>query len=181
LRYKSDRYEQALLLFNRSHPLAADGIRTDPPRLQPGTPIYVPPATILDKYYATAIPEGPAPAAEPGAIARNTEVVPAVRPNLAPSTQSSPLFGTQATESSPLIRPTPAAPPKPAPVTEKTYKVGANGESFYEIARRTLTGDADIRWNDIYKLNPGLNPQELVPAGTVLHMPSDANVDGAVR
>ena len=54
--YHSDRYDRALLLFNRNHPLAADWIRQDPPTPAAGQPVYIPPAHILEKRYAAAIP-----------------------------------------------------------------------------------------------------------------------------
>jgi nucleoid-associated protein YgaU len=59
--YRSEKYERALLLFNRNHPLAVDGLRVDPPTLQAGQSIYIPPARILEKYYGSLISEAPAP------------------------------------------------------------------------------------------------------------------------
>jgi hypothetical protein len=47
----SKKYAQALLLFNRNHPRPAPGLWKDPPVLQPGEPIYIPPAHILEKHY----------------------------------------------------------------------------------------------------------------------------------
>jgi hypothetical protein len=44
-----------------------------------------------------------------------------------------------------------------------------------EIAIRTL-GSAD-RWMEIFRLNPGLNPKETIPAGTRLLLPRDARMD----
>jgi hypothetical protein len=71
--YRTDKYAQALLLFNRNHPLAAIGVRQDPPVLQPGQPVFIPPTSILEKRYGSIIPEltplapariAPAPTAE---------------------------------------------------------------------------------------------------------------------
>lgn len=60
--YNSDKYAQALWLFNRNHPLATDALRQDPPALQPGQPVYIPPTRILEKYYASTIIEQQPPA-----------------------------------------------------------------------------------------------------------------------
>jgi nucleoid-associated protein YgaU len=76
-KYNTPAYAQALLLFNRNHPLSGDGLQADPPVLQSGQPVYVPPAGILEKRYAhviknlTPLPTGEmaAPAAAAGAAA----------------------------------------------------------------------------------------------------------------
>jgi hypothetical protein len=56
--YHTDRYERALQLFNRNHPLAAEALRQDTVVLQSGLNVYIPPKRILDKYYvgAAAVP-----------------------------------------------------------------------------------------------------------------------------
>jgi hypothetical protein len=56
-KYTSDKYERALLMYNRAHPLAAESIRGDPPMLRPGQPVYVPPLEILEKRYPALIPD----------------------------------------------------------------------------------------------------------------------------
>jgi hypothetical protein len=66
-KYQTSKYSQALLMHNRSHPVAADGIRSEPPVLQPGQPIYIPPSELLQKRYpalisGTAASPGPAAA-----------------------------------------------------------------------------------------------------------------------
>jgi hypothetical protein len=149
--YRTDKYERALALFNRNHPLATDAVRRDPPLLQPGQPIYVPPARILERYYASAFVEGaPASPRTPA----DTEKLPALRPG-----------------SGSLISPVPAAPT----TKEKTYRVPGNGAMILDIARRTLgTGD---RWPEIYRLNPKIDPRVLIPGGTELRLPSDARVE----
>jgi nucleoid-associated protein YgaU len=55
--YNSEDYHLALLLFNRSHPRATATIWKDPPTLQEGQPIYVPPLRVLERQYAPVIPE----------------------------------------------------------------------------------------------------------------------------
>jgi hypothetical protein len=64
-KYRTDKYSQALLMHNRSHPVAADGIRSEPPVLQPGQPVYIPPSELLQKRYPALI-SGTTPAAAVG-------------------------------------------------------------------------------------------------------------------
>jgi hypothetical protein len=81
-KYLSSKFAQALLLFNRNHPLAAPGLLQNPPVLEVGQAVYVPPAGILQRRYPAAVkdlsplPTGgtpaPAPAAGPGAAAPAT-------------------------------------------------------------------------------------------------------------
>lgn len=70
--YQSDRYAQALWLFNRNHPMAAEGVQQNPPVLQAGTAVYIPPTRILEKYYASAL-SGAAAGAETAAAAASAE------------------------------------------------------------------------------------------------------------
>jgi nucleoid-associated protein YgaU len=51
----------------------------------------------------------------------------------------------------------------------KVYQVASGGEMLLSIAERTL-GNRD-RWSEIYRLNPQVQPQYPIPAGTVLRMP----------
>jgi hypothetical protein len=55
--YLSDKYDKALLLFNRSHPLGCAGCRQEPPILRPGENVYLPPLFILEKRYSASIPD----------------------------------------------------------------------------------------------------------------------------
>jgi len=49
-----------------------------------------------------------------------------------------------------------------------------NGEMLYQIAQRTLgTGD---RWYEIALLNPQFKPEQPVPFGQQLKLPSDARI-----
>jgi nucleoid-associated protein YgaU len=59
--YHSDKYERALVLFNRSHPMGCEGSRQDPPRLQPGEIVHLPPVYILERRYPAAIPDSQPP------------------------------------------------------------------------------------------------------------------------
>jgi hypothetical protein len=53
--YNSEKYAQALRLFNRSHPQANDGVRADQP-LQLGWTIFLPPTWVLERRHGSAIP-----------------------------------------------------------------------------------------------------------------------------
>ena len=55
--YQNPRYEKALQLFNRSHPLAPEAMRQNSTALRPGQSVFMPPKEILEKYYAAAIQE----------------------------------------------------------------------------------------------------------------------------
>jgi hypothetical protein len=159
--YHSDKYEQALLLFNRAHPMATDSIRQTPPLLQPGQMVYIPPLRILEQRYPSAIPGlTPLPSLPP----------PAPNPAMAPIQPVPP--------QPPVARPVGPAPSAGvAPFGEKKYRVRAGGERFFDIAQRTL--GSGQRWGEIYKLNQGFNPNYPVPAGAVLRMPAAACIDPA--
>jgi nucleoid-associated protein YgaU len=62
--YHSLKYSQALLLFNRAHPRRAAALWNDPPQLQEGQPVYIPPLRILERQFGHSIPDlKPLPAA----------------------------------------------------------------------------------------------------------------------
>lgn len=63
-------------------------------------------------------------------------------------------------------------------VSALQYKVGPGGDTFFQIAQRTL-GDGDTRWGDIYRLNPKYDPQQRIPAGAILALPPDAHIDSS--
>lgn len=149
--YGSDRYEKALLLFNRDHPRAADGVRLDPPALQADQLVFVPPASVLAKQYPQAL----------GAQVASVQPAPVQTPPTATS------IGLAAPVRDPAVTQTGGA--------EKFYKVRGNGEWFRDIARNILK-DGD-RWWDIARLNTQYDPARLVPAGTLLRVPSDARID----
>ena len=65
-KYTSDKYERALLMYNRRHPQPSGGIQTEPPVLRPGDPVYIPPLEILERKYPAMIPGlPPRPAPSP--------------------------------------------------------------------------------------------------------------------
>lgn len=144
--YRTDKYAQALLLFNRSHPLASEAIRQDPPALRPGQAVYVPPGGILERRHGTAVPElTPLP------------------PTGAPRTDR------------PLYAPTEGT----AAAGSATYRVQGIGESWWEIARKTLRGGE--RWYEIQRLNPEHRAELPVPGGTLLRLPPEAVVEPVAR
>jgi len=172
--YRTDAYDQALLLFNRNHPLANEAIKQNPPLLQAGQPIYIPPLQILRKYYAASIPDSnnPAPLRNPASI----ETPGASQPvTLAPPANGA-ATATSAPAVSAIAAPTATATGAlTATASTRTYRVGAAGEMIRDIARRTL-GNGD-RWTEIYQLNRSYDPMYAVPAGTELRLPADAHVD----
>ncbi len=148
--YQTERYERALWLFNRNHPLATEGVRQDPPLLQSGQPVYIPPIRILERYYSGAILDSAMPARATGQ---------------APANPQSP--GT--------IRQVNGSAANSANRDERIYRVRGDGELFADIARLTL-GSGE-RWIEIYRLNPRFNPKYPVPAGSELRLPADARVE----
>ncbi|MBM3979624.1 MAG: hypothetical protein FJ304_04955 [Planctomycetes bacterium] len=69
-----------------------------------------------------------------------------------------------------------AADPTPPPAARgrTTFVVPPGGMTMRAVARETL--GSDLRWNDIYDLNPQFKPSELIPAGTELKVPPGARV-----
>jgi hypothetical protein len=66
-KYRTQAYADALLLFNRNHPLADDNLQAEAPALQPGQPVFIPPLGVLERRYPGAVknlsplPAAPAP------------------------------------------------------------------------------------------------------------------------
>ncbi|HEY1859266.1 MAG TPA: hypothetical protein VGG61_02875 [Gemmataceae bacterium] len=69
--YQTDKYAQALLLFNREHPRAAEGVRRDPPDLT-GQAVYIPPIHVLEKRHGHAIDGYTPPPSNPIPVGRET-------------------------------------------------------------------------------------------------------------
>jgi hypothetical protein len=166
--YMSERYERALLFYNRTHPLVADEVRIDPPRLKAGTAVFVPPLEILEQRYPDVIPglsaqrSAAAPRGEtPGAA------VPAVPVAVTPPAGERPVPSAGAPGT--IVRANASAAGGP-----KNYRVATGGEPMYLIAQRTL-GNAQ-RWHEIYRLNPRLDPELPLREGTVVLLPADARI-----
>ncbi len=167
--YMSERYERALLFYNRTHPLVAEGVLIDPPRLKEGTTVFIPPLEILEQRHADVIPGLP--------VQRSASE--------APSSRRGAPAGPEETRSVPVaVTPRPGAGPAPvnavvranAPASgePKSYRVARGGEPMWQIAQRAL-GDAR-RWNEIYRLNPHLEPELPLREGTTVLLPADARI-----
>jgi nucleoid-associated protein YgaU len=171
--YHTDQYEQALSLFNRNHPLATAALQRDPTVLQPGQPIYIPPARILEKYYGAPAVDAVSPPSTP---TPTRTFSPPDNPNaLRPaSAVSSPLPPTSG-ENRMRVDPVPSVSPQPSRGGASLYRVREGGEMMREIAVRTL-GSGD-RWMDIWRLNRNFDPKDAVPGGTPLRLPPDARIN----
>jgi nucleoid-associated protein YgaU len=152
--FGTEKYEQALLMFNRAHPMVAEGLQQVPPVLTPGTVVYIPPAKILEKRYGSVV----------------QDLTP-----LRNDAKPSPLGTPTTMIAQPKIQLQTQPQPQPQSVWRK-YKVRGAGEYMLDIAHRTL-GNRD-RWREILKLNQHFQPNVPVPANEVLNLPPDAKIDG---
>jgi hypothetical protein len=147
--FNTDKYAKALERWNANHPQASDNLRADPPILEAGQVIYIPPAYMLEKRYASFIP-GFKPRTE------NTAAQDAPRTvNAAPRVESA---GT-------------------VPQGFKWYQVSAAGQTMRDIARAAL--DNPDRWTDVSKLNPAIDPSYAVRGGSLIKVPAEARIPAA--
>jgi hypothetical protein len=147
--FNTDKYAKALERFNVNHPFATDNMRLDPPRLDSGQLVYIPPAYILEKRYATTIP-GYKPSADPAGA-----------PEAPRTSKASPR----------------AESPGSTPQGFKWYQVRPQGEAMRDTARTAL-GNAE-RWTEISKLNPTLDPAYMIRGGSLIKVPADARIEPA--
>jgi nucleoid-associated protein YgaU len=131
----------------------------DPPVLQPGQPVYIPPVRILEKYYGAPVLNPPPRSPSAPSPARATERSDGA--GAQPANLSLVGFGT----------PIKSLPPPDRP---PLYRVHEGGEMMREVARRAL-GTAD-RWTEIYDLNRQFDPKDAIPAGSTLLLPKDAHI-----
>jgi hypothetical protein len=148
--YNTDNYAKALERFNVNHPQAGEHMRSDPPRLDPGQLVYIPPAYILEKRYGRALIPGYKPQPETATANDTPRTV-----NSSPRRESA----------------------ADAPQKFKWYLVTQGGQMMRDIARTTLS-DAG-RWTDISKLNPTTDPSYAVPGGLLIKVPADARIPAA--
>lgn len=201
--FNTDKYGQALLQFNRdNNPLAGSGILQDPPRLEAGQKVFVPPTDILESRYGTLIGKGqvirpmnvpitngPSNPFGSGTSGNGPPPIGATPPPIGASVPigSATPFGANPTSfgggNNPPPIGTPTGPgalmvrtPATTPTTDvtKRYRVVSQGQHIIEIARQTL-GDGS-RWSEIYRLNPTLQPQNVIPGGTELKLPATAQI-----
>ena len=204
--YLTEKYAQALLLFNRNHPRATAGVRQDPPTLAAGQPVYIPPLRVLEKRYGTAIPDrssdlpgslassdGNAPATRTPAPDASSGSQPAHQNYTIPESQSPAPFppsdrtsvegGGQKSASdsrNPILPAAPEATPAPSKATP-----GRTADRLYMVPKggetfweisRRTLGNPN-RWSEISRLNPQVDPKYPVSADTKLRMPPDARLD----
>lgn len=158
--YHHPKYEKALLLFNRNHPMAAEGVKADPPVLQANQVVFIPPAHILEKRYAAVIPDL-TPLPPPNAA------VPPGKPPM-PVTPVNSLANMSINGVPPAAVPVQPAGAVDAP---RPYQVQSPaGEMMYRIAEQQL-GNGN-RWMEIRDLNPTWRPELPIPAGATLRLPA---------
>ncbi len=150
--YNDERYASALLAYNRRHREIirnGENFALDPPIVREGQEVLYPNRGILERDFGNLIPGlgGVTPTTPSGNSGINiAKPEPIVAPNI--SAVSNP----------------------PVPPSGRTYVVqNPNGESILDIAERALGSRS--RWNDIYNLNAGVQPQFRIPAGTQLKLP----------
>jgi hypothetical protein len=178
--YTSPAYAQALLRFNREHPLRDDEFRSASPQLRPGTRVRIPPVALLESNYADAIPNlkplPDVPARGPVSTGQSSPVSQSDRPPPPVVAVTPPPGGPASVAVPPVSVPTPAqgavVPVRGGGQTGRVYTVAPGGEPISQIAQRTL-GDWR-RWNEIYRINQNLEPREPIPAGTQVLLPADA-------
>ena len=79
--YQTESYAQALVEFNRNHPLTSEADRQNLPLLRVGQSVYIPPTSILEKRYANVLKErSPAPGAGGTATTRDSSASPVPAP-----------------------------------------------------------------------------------------------------
>jgi hypothetical protein len=159
--FKDEKYEQALLKYNREYQ-SQDGLEKNPPDLPPGTQVQVPDLTALESLYPEAIPGF-----------KKGETAPA--PTGAPGPDDGKLRSATATTdmaTTPVVQ---VATKKDSQPT-RAYEVRKEGETYYAIAKKTLANPA--RWNEIYHLNgERFEASRPLPVGTLLRLPADAHVE----
>ena len=153
--YKSAKYAKALELYNRDHPLAKENLRSTPPKLYPGGDVFIPSPGVLETKYAAFVgdrPTGPGPG--PGS--------------------GQPVVGLPTVGTPMPLSPNPSNPAADPPVggaEARAYQVPAGkGQMLFEIAQQTLGNP--VRWNEIYRLNPQIRPDQPIAPGTTLRIPA---------
>jgi hypothetical protein len=185
--YGSDKYAQALIEYNRAHPLGKMSVGKAPQTIA-GTEVYVPPLHVLESKYAAgaangqpAVPAGPLKQMVPVVTGPSTgSPVPDMPPAATGWGNPPPPVTAPTQPVAPSVAPR-AAPVAPPPVANpagtgplQQYVVPAGGQQFWQIARDTL-GDGN-RWAEIYQLNQQYDPQLMLPAGAQLKLPPNARV-----
>lgn len=166
--YLGDGLAAALRLYNLDNPTSPDRSGLDGPRA--GQLVRVPPMRVLIARYPGAVPPELQPAQAVVPVSANTATTaPPTNPALAPTP-------TPTVSPTPTISTPSAIPAGPA---YQLYQVRDGGEMLTEIARRTL--GSGLLADRIALINRSINPNALVPAGTILRLPPEARVDAQDR
>ncbi len=174
-KYQTEKYQQALAMFNRERdPRLIDPI--------PGQPVYLPEARYLEARFRSAIP-GLAAGEAPAPAGAGTSGVPQPRFEVSRPDPAT-VLGPPVNRLVPVPVNDPARQTAKAPWArtgkEKQYRVGPN-ETIWAVAKRTLgTGE---RWPEIAALNKDRlqDVSNQLPAGLVLLLPPDAKVAQAAQ
>lgn len=146
--YGNENFARALEEYNRDLPNATDNVRAQPARLQPGTIVWLPAQIyLMDRY---------------GRYIASASAVPPVASPPRP-------FGNEVG----LNPPSPAGNKAPAPTDNAgvvSYRVPAAGMYLSQVAERQL--GSPLRWIDIYRLNPGLQPEQPLREGSEIRVPA---------
>jgi LysM domain-containing protein len=145
--YGSEKYASALQAFNRDFTP-----NLNPSNLQPGQMVRIPSEQFLQERYASAL----SPSLGSATVAAIGTAPVSINPPV------------------PVASTRPTAPPPPTADPTKSYRVPAQGQFIFEIARQTMS-DGN-RWSEIYRLNPMVDPTQPIPGNTILRLPSNANV-----
>ncbi len=147
--YGNENFARALEEYNRDLPSASDGVRAQPARLQQGTVVMVPSQNYLVTHerYARFVSGGS---------------------NLPPAATPRP-FGNDIGIGQPTPGNNVSRPAATADAGTALYRVPAAGMYLSQVAERQL-GSA-LRWIDIYRLNPGLQPEQPLREGLEIRVP----------
>lgn len=152
-KYGNDSLARALEEYNRDLPGAPENVRAAPPRLQPNTVVYVPSQNYLMERYSRFVSGGAAP---PNA-------------GLTGGNPNRPPLGNDIG----ISAPTPPTAKTTAPAADAgvtAFRVPTGGLYLSQIAERQL--GSPLRWIDIYRLNPGLQPEQPLREGMEIKMPA---------
>ncbi|MEI7685164.1 MAG: hypothetical protein WCL32_09065 [Planctomycetota bacterium] len=147
--YGNESFARALEEYNRDLPNAVDSVRAQPARLAPGTPVWLPSQNyLLDRY---------------GRFVSATSSLPPVTP---------PAPVRPLTQDIGISPPAPlgARPPAVDNAGVTSYRVPAAGMYLSQVAERQLGNP--LRWVDIYRLNPGLQPEQPLREGMEIRVPT---------
>ncbi len=159
--YGTAEYADALRLWNRDHRKSTAIVGADN-KLRPGSKVFIPSSTMLEKRYPDALPN----------LKPVTRLVPEPTPVSGTVTAGFNAVATPSANAS-VITPV-AAPAPPAPAVGPVYYKVTRPEPFYTVARTTLN-DAN-RWMELVRLNPNFKSEQNLPVGTILVLPAGAKV-----